>query len=66
MLPIGYGDGVRRGSRTTRRCWSGGRRHPLVGNVSMDNITIDLGPETDVEPGDEAALIGSCLGADQR
>ena len=25
----------------------------------MDNITIDLGPETDVEPGDEAVLIGA-------
>ena len=25
----------------------------------MDNITIDLGPETEVEPGDEAVLIGA-------
>jgi alanine racemase len=25
----------------------------------MDNITIDLGPETDVEPDDEAVLIGA-------
>ena len=25
----------------------------------MDNVTIDLGPETDVEPGDEAVLIGA-------
>ena len=25
----------------------------------MDNITVDLGPETDVEVGDEAVLIGS-------
>ena len=24
----------------------GGRRHPLVGTISMDNLTIDLGPET--------------------
>jgi alanine racemase len=24
----------------------------------MDNITIDLGPETEVGPGDEAVLIG--------
>ena len=24
----------------------------------MDNITVDLGPETDVEPGAEAVLIG--------
>jgi alanine racemase len=25
----------------------------------MDNVTIDLGRETDIEPGDEAVLIGS-------
>ena len=25
----------------------------------MDNVTIDLGPETAVEPGDEAVLIGA-------
>jgi alanine racemase len=25
----------------------------------MDNVTIDLGPATEVEPGDEAVLIGS-------
>jgi alanine racemase len=24
----------------------------------MDNVTVDLGPETEVEPGDEAVLIG--------
>jgi alanine racemase len=30
----------------------------LVGTVSMDNVTIDLGPETDVESGAPAVLIG--------
>jgi alanine racemase len=25
----------------------------------MDNVTVDLGPESEVEPGDEAVLIGS-------
>jgi alanine racemase len=37
----------------------GGRRRPLVGTVSMDNVTIDLGPETDVRVGDPAVLIGA-------
>ena len=36
----------------------GGRRHPLVGTVSMDNVTVDLGPDPEVEAGDPAALIG--------
>jgi alanine racemase len=59
VLPLGYGDGVRRGLSNNAEVLVRGRRHPLVGTVSMDNATIELGPETDVEPGDEAVLIGS-------
>lgn len=58
VLPLGYGDGVRRGLSNNAEVLIGGRRHPLVGTVSMDNLTVDLGPETAVEPGDEAVLIG--------
>ncbi len=58
VVPVGYGDGVRRGLTNNADVLVRGRRHPLVGTVSMDNITIDLGPRTDVEPGDEAVLIG--------
>ena len=59
VLPIGYGDGVRRGLSNNADVIVGGRRYPLVGTVSMDNITIDLGPEPDVEPGAGAVLIGA-------
>jgi alanine racemase len=59
VLPLGYGDGVRRGLSNNAEVLVRGRRHPLVGTVSMDNVTIDLGAETEVEPGDEAVLIGS-------
>jgi len=59
VLPLGYGDGVRRGLSNNAEVLVRGRRHPLVGTVSMDNVTIDLGSDTDVEPGDEAVLIGS-------
>jgi alanine racemase len=59
VLPLGYGDGVRRGLSNNAEVLVGGRRRPLVGTVSMDNVTVDLGPETDVEPGAEAVLIGS-------
>jgi alanine racemase len=58
VIPIGYGDGVRRALTNNADLLVRGRRHPLVGTVSMDNITIDLGPETEVRPGDEAVLIG--------
>ena len=59
VLPIGYGDGVRRGLSNNAEVLVGGRRYPLVGTVSMDNITIDLGPETDVQPGAPAVVIGA-------
>jgi alanine racemase len=58
VVPIGYGDGWRRALSNNADLLVRGRRHPLVGTVSMDNITIELGPQTDVEVGDEAVLIG--------
>jgi alanine racemase len=58
VLPLGYGDGVRRGLSNNAEVLVRGRRHPLVGTVSMDNVTIDLGPGSEVVPGDEAVLIG--------
>jgi alanine racemase len=57
-LPIGYGDGWRRALTNDCDVLIGGRRHPLVGTISMDNITVDLGAQTDVAPGDVALLIG--------
>jgi alanine racemase len=36
----------------------GGRRYPLVGTVSMDNITVDLGPEAVTGEGEAATIIG--------
>ena len=58
VLPIGYGDGVRRGLSNNCEVLVDGHRYPLVGTVSMDNITIDLGPEPRVQAGAEAVLIG--------
>ena len=57
-VPIGYGDGWRRGLTNNADVLVRGRRHPLVGAVSMDNVTVALGPDTDVELGDEVVLIG--------
>ena len=57
-IPIGYGDGVRRGLTGRAEVLVGGRRVPLAGTVSMDNITVDLGDEP-VERGTEAVLLGT-------
>jgi alanine racemase len=60
VLPIGYGDGWRRGLSNNADVLVGGHRHPLVGTVSMDSITVDLGLEGDPEGqrGQRAILIG--------
>jgi alanine racemase len=60
VLPIGYGDGWRRGLSNNADVLVGGRRHPLVGTVSMDNITVDLGPDPSAKElrGERAILIG--------
>jgi alanine racemase len=60
VLPIGYGDGWRRGLSGNADVLLGGRRYPLVGTVSMDNITVDLGGDPGVERlrAERAILIG--------
>jgi alanine racemase len=57
-IPIGYGDGVRRSLTNNCDVLVEGRRYPLVGTVSMDNVTVDLGPRTDVATGARATIIG--------
>jgi alanine racemase len=65
-VPIGYGDGLRRGLTNDADVLVGGRRFPLVGTVSMDNVTLDLGPGGGgVRRGDEAILIGPGLPAEE-
>ena len=60
LLPIGYGDGWRRGLTNNADVLIGGQRHPLVGTVSMDSVTVDLGDFGTCESvrGGRAILIG--------
>jgi alanine racemase len=59
LLPIGYGDGWRRALSNNAEVLVRGARHPLVGTVSMDSVTVDLGPEPDAGVrGEQAVLIG--------
>jgi alanine racemase len=57
-IPIGYGDGWRRGLSGDCDVLIGGRRYPVVGTVSMDNVTVDVGRDPDVAVGDRVTLIG--------
>lgn len=58
-LPVGYGDGYRRAFSDNADVLIGGRRHPLVGRVSMEYVTVDVGPDpAGIAEGDEAVLLG--------
>ncbi len=57
-IPIGYGDGLVRALANNCDVLIGGRRYPLCGMVSMDNITVDVGPEPPLRVGDPVTLIG--------
>lgn len=57
--PIGYGDGLPRALMNNCDVLIGGRRYPLVGAVSMDNITVDVGTGSTVAVGDPVTLIGT-------
>jgi alanine racemase len=61
VLPIGYGDGWRRALSNNGDVLIGGQRRPIVGMVSMDNLTVDLGADVRARDlrGSEAVLIGA-------
>jgi alanine racemase len=58
-VPIGYADGVaRRLGLLSQDVLIRGRRHPIVGVVTMDQLMVDLGPDSDVAALDEVVLLG--------
>ena len=59
VVPIGYGDGYRRLLSGRAEVLVRGRRRPVRGTISMDNLTIELGSDAEVEVGDRAVLIGA-------
>jgi alanine racemase len=62
-LGIGYGDGWPRIHTNNGRALVRGRSVPVVGTISMDGLTVDLGQADDVTYGDEFVLIGEQDGA---
>ena len=62
-LPVGYGDGYFRALSNRGAVLLGGKRRPIVGRVSMDQITVSLGGEA-CRIGEEAILIGPAPGAE--
>ena len=61
IISAGYGDGYSRHFRTGTPILLNGRQVPLIGNVSMDMIAVDLGPGANDGVGDVAILWGDGL-----
>ena len=61
IISAGYGDGYSRHFRTGTPVLINGRRVPLIGNVSMDMIAVDLGESPEDRIGDIATLWGDGL-----
>ena len=59
---IGYGDGWPRAHANNGFALVRGQRAPIVGAVSMDGLTVDVGGVPGVTYGDEFVLIGSQQG----
>lgn len=58
-VPLGYSDGVpRRYSAVGGQALIGGRRLPIAGRVTMDQLLVDCGPGSTVAAGDEVVLLG--------
>jgi alanine racemase len=58
-VPVGYADGVPwRLGAAAGEVLIGGRRRPIAGSVTMDQITVDCGDDDGVSPGDEVVLLG--------
>ncbi len=61
VVAIGYGDGYPRTAPSGTPVLVNGREVPIVGRVSMDMISVDLGPDAQDKVGDEAILWGAEL-----
>lgn len=65
VIAIGYGDGYPRTAPNGTPVVINGRRVPLVGRVSMDMLTVDLGCNSQDQVGNEAILWGEGLPAEE-
>ncbi len=57
-VPVGYADGYRRSLGERGRVLIRGRRYPVAGTVTMDQMLVDCGDDP-VAAGDEVVLIGA-------
>lgn len=61
VVSIGYGDGYPRNAKAGTPVLIGKKRMSLIGRVSMDTLTIDLGADAEICCGDKVMLWGKGL-----
>jgi len=59
VLPIGYGDGLRRALYNQWKVYVGGGYAPIIGRICMDMCMVDLTDLPDVREGDEVEIYGA-------
>lgn len=57
LLPLGYADGLPRAASGRAEVLLRGRRRPVVGRISMDQVVVDVGDDA-VLPGEVAGVFG--------
>jgi len=65
VVAMGYGDGYPRSAPSGTPVLVNGRIVPIVGRVSMDMISVDLGPDAQDGVGDEVIFWGNGLPVEQ-
>lgn len=65
VIAIGYGDGYPRTAPNGTPVFVNGRKAPIAGRVSMDMLSVDLGPDATDKVGDEVILWGKELPSEE-
>ncbi len=58
-IAIGYGNGLPRVLSNKGFVLIGGKRYRIAGNITMDYIMVDAGPNPEIKVGDEVVAIGT-------
>jgi alanine racemase len=59
IIMMGYSDGIPRNTSNKAGVFVAGSRAPIIGRVSMDQFVVDIGPDSEAQPGDIVEVFGA-------
>lgn len=59
LVPLGYADGIPRNASDVGPLAIGGARYRIAGRVCMDQVVVDLGPDSSARAGDDVVIFGT-------